>query len=509
MREIQDTVRLYARTSYVDVAAYTRLLKRRSARSAALIAVLIFFALSLSIDWRRLLWYDEISTVLISGMPSVSAIWHAMHRPLDASTPTYFFLERIIYTALHHTAFAARFLSSVAACAGLLIVFDCVASLVGGLYGLIAIGVLTCSFLPYYAYEARAYSLFFLFSACALWIWLRVDPRKWTFPIVFGACFFAGELMHYYFILCLVPYFAYELLRWDRGDKRIRALIAAVIGVGLAGIILLPAALAVRQLSRGFWSPVSISTLSCFSRFFPYAAVPLVFSTLWLVLQSRRQKGVVRVSSMGPAEQLGWLFLLIPIAGMIIGRLVTHAFVERYFIGFLPGVGLAAACACSRWLKRFSPAAGVALILLAFGLSRQALLAAHPGLIDPAQFQQSLTKAMIEMEPKILQDGKKFIVVGESVMFLEGRYYSHHPEIYPYMPDLNRTPLERTNLRTLMNMSRLGWFQVWSVDQFLQHAQQTAVVHPMKGFAEMMHARGYKLIVKSVDPVPVYYLAKQ
>src|SRR5260370_31163945 len=40
------------------------------------------------------------------------------------------------------------------------------------LHGLIAMAVLTCSYLTYYGYEGRSYGLFFLFAAAALWAWI-------------------------------------------------------------------------------------------------------------------------------------------------------------------------------------------------------------------------------------------------------------------------------------------------------------------------------------------------
>ncbi len=127
----------------------------------AICCIVLFCACSLAVDARRLLWYDEISTLALVRLPSLKALWLAMYKPIDASTPTYFVIERLFDHMLHPSALSARLLSSIAVSAGLLVVFRCVARLAGGLYGLIAVGVLMCSFLPYYSYEARAYRLDF------------------------------------------------------------------------------------------------------------------------------------------------------------------------------------------------------------------------------------------------------------------------------------------------------------------------------------------------------------
>ena len=131
MQSTKQNVSLRTTTSYVDLGPYIRLLQNRSGWMLAAGVVALFFALSLIVDSRRLFWYDEISTLTVVRLPSMAAIWHVMHRPLDGSTPTYFFLERIFESGLHHTPLAARILSGIAVSAGLLVVFSCVARLVG------------------------------------------------------------------------------------------------------------------------------------------------------------------------------------------------------------------------------------------------------------------------------------------------------------------------------------------------------------------------------------------
>lgn len=514
MQQTQEKVGVQTKTSYVDVTSYVRRLEQRSAWVIASLCVLLFFGLSLAVDSGRLFWYDEISTLALVRLPSMAAIWHAMRQPIDASTPTYFLLEKVFDTGLHQTALSARLLSSISVAAGLFVVFNCVSRLVNGLYGLIAMGVLMCSFLPYYSYEARAYGLEFLVASITLWVWLHVKERDWRYAAAFGACFFLGELTHYYFALSLVPYVAFVLLSKRRESRQFQAVVAAIVGIGLAGLILLPAALAIRSLSKKFWAHITVSSLNSFSHFFPYAMVPLAGIAILLTLLSlagrERRSGQARIPEMTSAEQLGWLFLLTPIAGIILGRFVTHAFVDRYFIGFLPGVAVAVACLCSRLMRgmSFAPAA-VALVLLGFGLSEQTVVAAHPDMVDPYHDQQTKTKGAMQLEPKILKDGKQFIVVEQPLLFLEAHYYSHQPFRYPYIPSLNMAGNETTEAITLTNMSHLGWFKLWTMDDLFKNADQTALIDPQEGLVRLLHRNGYKLTVRAVDPLPVFYIEKQ
>ena len=508
MSQAERRVEIETRTSRAAAGMHPQPLAPRTAAALAMVCISVFFALSLAVDARRLLWYDEISTLALARLPSMASIWSAMYKPIDASTPTYLLLERLFDSAFHQTALSARLLSSLAVAAGLGVVYNAVARLAGGLFGLIAVGLLVCSFLPYYSYEARAYGLDFFISALALWVWLHVNESSWRFPLLFGVCCFLGELTHYYFALCLVPYFVYELLAgWRR--RQVFALIGGCTGVLFACGILLPAALAIRALSKQFWAQITLSSLNVFEHFFPYAMAPLAGVAICLTLLSfvhqRPNAPLAGIGRMSPAEQLGWLFLLIPITGMAVGRLVTHAFVDRYFIGFLPGVAMAAACFCSRLMQGglFAPGA-VALVLLGFGLGQQTMVAAHPEIVDPFHDQQTKTRYAMMLEPVILKDSKRFIVVADPLLFLESHFYSHHPNMYPYIPVGGET----TEAITLTNMAQLGLFQLWTMDELMAHGPEIALIDPTEGLVRQLRRNGYKLTVRTVYPLPIVYIEK-
>ena len=215
---------------------------------------------------------------------------------------------------------------------------------------------------------------------------------------------------------------------------------------------------------------------------------------------------------MSAAEQLGWMFLLIPIAGVIAGTLVTHAFVERCFITFLPGVALAVACACSRMLKGAPiAAAGALAIVVGFGLAQQARNAVDPDNVEagPKNAQQQFTKATIFMEPKILKDGKRFIVVPDSVLFLEAHFYSRVPDKYPFVPELNYTEAYFTNAITLRNMSPLLGFPIWTVADIEKHADDVALIDPAEGLLRWLRRDGFRLTPRALDPIPVFYFNKK
>ena len=113
-----------------------------------------------------------------------------------------------------------RLPSALAMVGGMLLTYDCARRITDSLHGLIAMAVLTCSFLTYYGYEGRSYGLFFLFAAAVLWAW--IGNRS---AIVLAALFFFGVLIHYYLVLCLIPFAAEEAYK----------LAAAAPAIGEAG----------------------------------------------------------------------------------------------------------------------------------------------------------------------------------------------------------------------------------------------------------------------------------
>src|ERR1039458_1098009 len=291
------------------------IIEKRSFFLAALLAA-FYLATSVSIASQRLFWFDELFTIHIARLPSWLTIWTALGHAVDSLPPFYYMLVRVFGDLFGNSEMVARLPSALAMAAGLLLTFDCARRLTDGLHGLIALSALPCSFLPYYGFEARSYALYFMFSALALWVWTSASPARKTSALLFGVVLLLGVTMHYYAVMCLVPFALWEVICWKPGQRPSPKLIAGVVGVILPAVLLSPLILSFsRKFSSGFWNRPSFSELrAIFPQLFPDALLLLALIMIWVVLAGMHDRSTV-VEPMAAGESVGWLFLCIPLVG--------------------------------------------------------------------------------------------------------------------------------------------------------------------------------------------------
>ena len=391
----------------------------------------IYGVISILIARQRPFWYDEILTVIYSGQPTVAAMWKALAIGADGVPPANDLIVRLFAHLPLPLEVAARLPSALAMAAGLLVTFDCARRLTDGLRALIAVAFLTCSVLPYYGYEARPFALVFLLSAAALWLWMNTDDAKRSSAVFVGLVFFAAVFAHYYTVLWLLPYTLWELS--NRSTRRVpsRKLIAAYVGVICALALLSKQILALYAIfARGFWAPASLRSLALtFTGLFPHVLWPTV-GILGLAALWRASAANSVVKPMQPYEQLCWFFAVLPLTGFVAGKLVTHAYLDRYFIGMLPALAIGLACLIARHVPDSQRIALAAVVLFAaFGLANELehlhyASSVHP--IPPTLESERMAKLLaLEAETPANQ----FIVLRTGdLLTLEAHYYARHPD---------------------------------------------------------------------------------
>ncbi|MGC2112245.1 MAG: glycosyltransferase family 39 protein [Candidatus Korobacteraceae bacterium] len=479
---------------------------RLSSLIAAAILAGFYLATSVYIASHRLYWFDELFIVRIAQLPSVAAMWQALAHASDTMPPGYHLLMRMVGRTFGYSEIVMRLPSALAMVAGLLLAFDCARRLTDGLYGLIAFALLTCSLLPYYGYEARPYAIYFLLSALAFWLWICTEPDNKWFAFLFGAVLCLAVTMHYYAALCVVPYVLWELVDWKSGKHPSLKLIAGLIGVGFAGGVLAPLAMAFsRQFSRDFWAHPSFFKLRTgFFELFPNALFLLALGISWIVLCQSRSRTTV-VQPRRPAESLGWLFFCIPLVGFLLAELRTNAFLMRYFIGVLPGVAVAFSCLLWRHFKNLRHiSAGVLALLVAWGTISQWMAVRHPERIDPFG-QQTATRQYLQLEDSVLSNGKQFILFDNPMLHMEAKYYSQHPNecILLLREDAAE---EIPTMRVQVNLSHYSPLRFWKLDDLRRHAGETALIDPAPETLQALRQAGLQVSVRYSKPLEVVYL---
>ncbi|HUI84554.1 MAG TPA: glycosyltransferase family 39 protein [Candidatus Binatia bacterium] len=489
--------------------------RRHAGRSSALaflaagLLAAFYFATSIYIASERLFWFDELFTVHIARLPHLATIWSALGNGVDALPPAYYMLVRTFDTLFGPGEVAARLPSAIALVVGLLVVFDCARRLTDGVHGLVAMSVATCSFLPYYGYEARSYAVCFMLSAVAFWAWTYNGARQNWATFLFGAAFFAGVCFHYYFAMCLVPYVLWEMLRWKPGHRPSSELLAGVAGTIIPLVLLSPLILSFsRKFSGGYWNrPTFLELRAIFSQLFPDGLFLLVLITLWIVLVAwdREQEPAPAMQSV---EAIGWLFLVIPLAAFVVAEWKTNAFYSRYFIGVIPGVAVAFILLLWRRFRRISQiSAGVFVLLAGWGVGQQLTAARHPDKVEATGI-----RAFLQVESSLQLEGRRYFVFSEPLLFLEAQQYSNHPEecVLLLASDFSRQrkpgPDPYLHQRLELNLSPYYPLQVWTIDDLRRHEAASAVIEPDEQALIDIGHDGMQTHVRFSSPLKVDYV---
>jgi len=467
---------------------------------AATVLAGLYFASSVYIASHRPLWFDEVATVLSTRLPRWTDIWKASTQGGDPMPPTYFMVVRMFDNLFGHTEVALRLPSTLAVTAGLFLTFDCARRLTDGLHGLIAFLVLTCSFLPYYGHEARSYGLCFMLAALALWIWTRDTDESRLSAVFFGAALFLAVTMHYYAVLCLLPYAVWELSNWKPWRLPSRKMIAGILGVSCAAAILWAPIQAGRRFFKfGYFEAPSLALLrDTFTGFFPYGVLLLALVMVWIALVGTKDR-ITPLPPMLSSERIGWFFFLIPLAGYAVGK-ITHVLQLRYLIGTLPGIAVAFSCLLWRHFRQARRiSVGVFLILATWGVAKQVTATRYPDMTYYSPIRQ-----MVRAENALRSDGKRFFVLCNDSRYLEALHYSKHPKQYVLLAPLaSQDPGEIRMRETLVQYYPM---QFWTLEDLKKHARETALIVPDSGNLDALKQAGFEVETRFSKPLKVAYL---
>ena len=326
---------------------------RTSIGSALVLAGLTALYAGLAIPYAlaKPFWHDEIYTILLSRLPSLSDTWRAGLDGVDLLPPLNLWLARVFHAALGEGLVATRLPALLGFYLAIVAVFAIVRRRAGT--SAAAIGVLLLFFTAglRYAAEARAYGLMIGLSGVAFLAWTEAAAgRRRTLHLpLLGLALAASLWNHYFGILVFVPVVAGECARLLRDRRWDVGMVATIVCAMAAAIPLWPlAAVAARQ-GPTYWSraagPGQIAETYGFllAPMFESTFAIIAAAGCLLALASRLLRGRSTMPGAVPMHEVVALMtgVGLPIVGFVVGRFVTGVAVPRYLLSAIPAMTIA------------------------------------------------------------------------------------------------------------------------------------------------------------------------
>jgi hypothetical protein len=464
---------------------------KRSAEALllGLVSALYFFVVGLLAS-RRLLWYDELSTLAVTRRPS---LWNALTSGLEPNPPVFFAAATASVRMFGETELAARLPSMIGVWIFVICLYLFARRRVHPPFALLAaLFPLATGALPY-ASESRPYGLLLGFTGLVLVCWQGAtegEHRGWWAVGLFLAL--VGALStHFFAVLLWIPLgFAFLVRIFTR--RRVDVLVAAALV--LSPLILIayrPIIANARTLGGAFWArPDPFLVVRFYGFLLDDALAPLVavaaigglFAawrrfTLPLPQGRREPEGGERTNlAPSPLAGEGWgggdelpeelillvTFLALPVFGVILGQLATGAFTERYALPAVAGFAVLFAFAASHWSGRKPVVATLLAVALTGGF-----------LMNSARhYKWAVTIAAKEhrLHAQLLTDapGTDPIVATDPVQFLQMMRYAP-AELTSRLIYLTDGPDPNT---AEVGLQRLAKFEPIQIDEY-EHFQST------------------------------------
>ena len=207
---------------------------------------------------NRAFWFDEIFTVAIARLNSMTDVWHALASAADTSPPGFYVIERALSGLVSNELVGYRLASIVAVPLTCLCLFvftrrdtDPVSASIAAVLPLLTVLYSTFSI------EARPYALMACALSFAAVAWQRGSGHYWSFLLAFTLM--AAVSIHYYAVFALLPFTAAEVT-WSVSNRRMRPRVwLALMAGGLSFVAYWPLLSGLREVyGQYYWAKASI-----------------------------------------------------------------------------------------------------------------------------------------------------------------------------------------------------------------------------------------------------------
>jgi 4-amino-4-deoxy-L-arabinose transferase-like glycosyltransferase len=252
----------------------------------------------------KLLWLDELITLHIARLGSLSAIWNALVHGADPNPPLSHLLVLGSMRLFGEHEFALRLPAMVGYWIGMLALFQFLRRWVPATWALAGVVMSMCMAAFQYSYESRSYGIFYGLAMLAVYCWGRaVDPtvssaHRWFSLLAMGVALAAGISTSYIAVLAFLPIAAGEVAitfeRWRqsawREDSFLRSLQLRIwAGMAIAATPLLffrPLIQhAIAEFAPHAWNRVSLDQVAdSYTEMIEYILFPIVALLLFAIV---------------------------------------------------------------------------------------------------------------------------------------------------------------------------------------------------------------------------------
>lgn len=300
---------------------------------------IVFLAVMVPVGARPLL-SDELTTYYIAMSPSIAHFVECMQQ-VDLQPPLNFLLVRLSVGLFGDSALSVRLPSLVAFLVASSIVFHLAAKRLGGLFGLVALGVIWCLWHVPFAVEARPYALLLALLSLALLCWLNaIETESWSiWHTGLGLSMAALFLSH-----CFAPAFGAaigvgEMVRTAQRRRIDRKIWLAI----LSPLLVLPLYIPLLRNAQSIHFPpvysVKWSTLPIFYLMLVLAVLPVLGTVLIYLLIPKARHVARKWREVGSLHELGFCIATLTGTVCVVGYCAMSdvAFFFRYGIGAVLG----------------------------------------------------------------------------------------------------------------------------------------------------------------------------
>ena len=433
---------------------------------------LLYLAVTVVLAQRKLMWNDELYTFYMARLPSMSDVWAALMSRGEQTPPFFYFTTRVSFDLFGVNNLSVRLPEILGFSVMLASLYVFVARRASSLSGVCAAAFPLVTLAYSYAFEARPYGLLLGFAALALVSWQSVTlNRGRSIALVcLGASVAAAVSTHYYGLLIVLPLALGEgVLSLTR--RRFDMAVWAALAVSMVPLALhLPLIRAGAAYSSAFWSPPQwVNVPDFYIDLLTAAIVPIAFilvvGGLYSMVAGRGTEAAgASLTPVLPLHELAAAcgFIVIPFVCVVLAKVVTGAFVNRYatpaVIGFavLAGFGTAVS---------FSRSAAMRLVI-AVSLAGWFVLSQAREFIEPTGFSLPVSQAQVNRAKEWLanHDPELPVVVADAQSFTVLSYYGSQEVrsrmVYLADPDLALKRLGHNSVeRGMLDLLR-PWFRL-------------------------------------------------